>query len=77
MEGKIQKWSNKGLNTIGDLIGEDGNLMSMDKNQRIIQEKCNFLLYIRIQKKTRHFEKAKYLYLEQTDASTSLCIVFS
>ena len=27
MEGKISNWSNKGLYTIGDLIGEDGEIL--------------------------------------------------
>ena len=51
MEGKIQKLSIKGLNTRGDLRGEDGNMISIEEIQIIIYEKCNFLLYIRINKK--------------------------
>ena len=39
MEGKIQNWSNKGLNKIGDLLGEDGNLLSIEEIQTIVQEK--------------------------------------
>ena len=35
-DGKIQKRSDKGLNTIVDLIGEDGNIMSMEDIQIVI-----------------------------------------
>ena len=55
MEGKMQKWSNKGLNAIGDLIGEYEDIMLMEEIQIIVQEMCNFLLYIRIKKKYKTF----------------------
>ena len=42
MEGEISNWSNKGLNTIGDLIGEDGEILSIEVIQNIIQENCYF-----------------------------------
>ena len=51
MEGKISNWFNKGLNTIGDLIGEDGEILSIEVIQNNIQENCNFLWYIRIKRK--------------------------
>ena len=51
--------SNKQLNTIGDLIGEDGNIMLMEEIKIIIQGKCNLLLYIRIKKKYKTFWRSK------------------
>ena len=57
MEGKISNWSNKGLNTIGDLIGEDGEIFSIEVIQNIIQENCNFLFYIRIKRKIQDILK--------------------
>ena len=74
MEGKIQKRPNKGLNTNGNLISEDGNIMSIGEIQIIIQVTCNFLLYISI---NFFFKTAEYIYLKQTDVSTSLCIAYS
>ena len=51
MEGKIQKWFNKGLNTIGDLIGEDGNLMSMDKIKELFRKSVTFCYTLGLRKK--------------------------
>ena len=53
MDGKTSNWSKKGLNTIGDLIGEDGEIPSLEVMQNIVQESCNFLYYIRIKRKYR------------------------
>ena len=63
MEGKIQKRPNKGLNTNGNSISEDGNIMSIGEIQIIIQVTCNFLLYISIKKKIQDILKQQSIFI--------------
>ena len=48
---KIQSWVDKGITTIGDLLDNNGEILSLDHIHNIMSLNCNFLLYNRIRKK--------------------------
>ena len=49
--GIESKWVEKGLRTIGDLIGEDGVIMSREDIQARWNIECNFLLHFKLKQK--------------------------
>ena len=48
---KIQSWVDKGITSIGDLLDDNGEILSIDHIHNIMHLNCNFLLYNRIRKK--------------------------
>ena len=48
---KIQSWVDKVITTIGDLLDDNGEIVSIDHIQSIMHLNCNFLLFNRIRKK--------------------------
>ena len=51
IEGKIQKWLDKDIHTLGDLLDADGRMVSLEYINNILQLKCDFLLCIRLRHK--------------------------
>ena len=49
---KIQSWVDKGITTVGDLLDNNGHVVSLDHIHNTIQLNCNFLLYNRLIKRT-------------------------
>ena len=59
LPGKINAWIEKGITTIGDILGEDGELRSMDDIISTWNVKCDFLLHMRLNNKIKNFIKQK------------------
>ena len=50
---KLQTWVDKGIMTVGDLLDNDGLIVSLDYINNNLQLNCNFLFYDRLKKKIK------------------------
>ena len=53
MPGKINSWSEKGISTIGDILGKDGELRSAENIKMTWKVRCDFLLHMRLKNKIK------------------------
>ena len=51
--GRISSWSEKGILTIGDILGMDGELRSAENIKMTWKVKCDFLLHMRLKNKIK------------------------
>ena len=56
---KIPSWVNKGVMMIGDILGTDGKILSMDQIQHRWDVPCNFLLHLSLKMKIQQIVSQK------------------
>ena len=60
MPGKINSWLEKGITTIGDILGKDGKLKSTEDIKLTWKVKCDFLLHMRLKNKIKLIFQHEY-----------------
>ena len=60
---KIPSWVNKGVMMIGDILGTDGKILSIDQIQQRWDVPCYFLLHLSLKKKIQQIVTQKILFI--------------